>query len=391
MLINSTAEHYVLKHYLFVLKFSFGYLQSGASSQNLNTSGKMNSISSQINGVSKVSADPKYGAISTENVVYVESGNQLWNGSEEELPLIKNNSKQNYDVSKLTPLPAPVANAPNGSIGNQFNLLFKTNSSIGSNLNLGLSTKPMPRGGVELTPNDVTVSNEVDQHGYYHSNLGSDFQGMDKLRVSVKPKGIFDCCSHITAEVYVILFIYVINKTGQEIAASSIPILTLSLFSWDSESAGYYMGVLGAVVLPSTIAVGLMVKNMQDRDIAIRLSFVALIASIIAINNFLVPYSLVQFILGSAALFSSLNALEGIIMSLLSKLVSPELAKGTFNSGLLATEAGTFGRVVGDMTITLLGVSSEPTALLNSLYLPVTAGLLISIALLHYFYDDLTV
>lgn len=41
----------------------------------------------------------------------------------------------------------------------------------------------------------------------------------------------------------------------------------------------------------------------------------------------------VQYLLGSILLFAFLNAHEGVIMSLLSKLVSPELAKGTFNSG----------------------------------------------------------
>ena len=48
-------------------------------------------------------------------------------------------------------------------------------------------------------------------------------------------------------------------------------------------------------------------------------------------------YSPTQYVCGSVMIFVFLNALEGVIMSLLSKLVSPELARGTWNSGLLAT------------------------------------------------------
>ena len=47
----------------------------------------------------------------------------------------------------------------------------------------------------------------------------------------------------------------------------------------------------------------------------------------------IIPLSSLQYICGSILVFVFLNALEGVIMSLLSKLVSPELAKGTFNSG----------------------------------------------------------
>eukprot|EP00543_Licmophora_paradoxa_P004048 CAMPEP_0202450172 /NCGR_PEP_ID=MMETSP1360-20130828/8804_1 /ASSEMBLY_ACC=CAM_ASM_000848 /TAXON_ID=515479 /ORGANISM="Licmophora paradoxa, Strain CCMP2313" /LENGTH=83 /DNA_ID=CAMNT_0049068323 /DNA_START=266 /DNA_END=514 /DNA_ORIENTATION=+ len=43
-------------------------------------------------------------------------------------------------------------------------------------------------------------------------------------------------------------------------------------------------------------------------------------------------------------------------MSLLSKTIPPIWAKGTFNSGLLATEAGTLGRAVGDFVITGAGL-----------------------------------
>ena len=108
-----------------------------------------------------------------------------------------------------------------------------------------------------------------------------------------------------------------------------------------------------------------------------------------------------QYVLGASSLFALLNALEGVIMSLLSKVVSPELARGTFNSGLLATEAGTLGRVFGDCMLTYLserqsqsGAGTNGEALLgrgavNALFLPVAIGILVSILLVYRFYEQL--
>ena len=108
--------------------------------------------------------------------------------------------------------------------------------------------------------------------------------------------------------------------------------------------------------------------------------------------------------LGASSLFALLNALEGVIMSLLSKVVPAELAKGTFNSGLLATEAGTLGRVIGDCMLTYLAerqsASTSPSstlpndggggeAILNALFLPIAIGVLVSILLVYRFYEQL--
>ena len=112
--------------------------------------------------------------------------------------------------------------------------------------------------------------------------------------------------------------------------------------------------------------------------------------------------------LGASSLFALLNALEGVIMSLLSKLVSTELAKGTFNSGLLATEAGTLGRVFGDCMLTYLserhssssgggagtdsgGGGGDGIVVVNALFLPVAIGVLVSILLVYRFWDQFKV
>ena len=76
------------------------------------------------------------------------------------------------------------------------------------------------------------------------------------------------------------------------------------------------------------------------------------------------------------SLFGALIINPGVNLSLLSRVMSSRLAQGTFNGGLLSTEAGTVARVVADGTITMAGYLGEEK-LLNLTLLP---SLLICIA-----------
>lgn len=69
----------------------------------------------------------------------------------------------------------------------------------------------------------------------------------------------------------------------------------------------------------------------------------------------------------------------GVNLSLLSKVMSSRLARGTFNGGLLSTEAGTLARVVADVSITLAGYLGSQW-LLNATLLPTLVVGLVSIA-----------
>ena len=69
--------------------------------------------------------------------------------------------------------------------------------------------------------------------------------------------------------------------------------------------------------------------------------------------------------------------------------MSPELAKGTFNSGLLATEAGTLGRVFADMGITIIEVRSQSGSLVNNLYLPLLVSFGVSVLVVNRYFDSL--
>lgn len=59
----------------------------------------------------------------------------------------------------------------------------------------------------------------------------------------------------------------------------------------------------------------------------------------------------------------------GVNLSLLSRVMSSRLSRGTYNGGLLSTEAGTIARVIADGTITLAGFLGQSN-LLNVTLLP---------------------
>ncbi|CAI9775747.1 unnamed protein product [Fraxinus pennsylvanica] len=72
-------------------------------------------------------------------------------------------------------------------------------------------------------------------------------------------------------------------------------------------------------------------------------------------------------------MFVSAEVLEGVNLSLLSGVMASRLSRGTYNGGLLSTEAGTLARVVADGTIALAGYLGE-IKLLNATLLPSHLG-----------------
>jgi predicted MFS family arabinose efflux permease len=286
-----------------------------------------------------------YGAVPSHDVVCVELGDELWGPTDNDL-----NPEGNVSLEMTK-------NISSSQTTKQANLYPQEDHVLSSYLN----------------PNS---SRYMYQH--HHS------------RSSQKEKQS-SCWYHISTEVYIILFLTMVNKAGQEMSVSSMPFIMKNLFSWDTESIGYCMATIGAFVLPGNILVNQFGKDLEERKMLLVLMYLTMvgITIICQLHMFGLPYTVVRYLMGTMLVFTTLNALEGLIMSLLSKLISPELAKGTFNSGLLATEAGTFGRVMGDMAITMFGNVGEPTSLVNQLYFPLAAMVVVSIVLSLYHYKKL--
>ena len=78
----------------------------------------------------------------------------------------------------------------------------------------------------------------------------------------------------------------------------------------------------------------------------------------------------------------------GVNLSLLSRVMSSRLSRGTYNGGLLSTEAGTLARVIADATITAAGYLGTDL-LLNVTLLPPLVICIVSITATLYTYNTL--
>ncbi|CAM9396377.1 unnamed protein product [Chrysoparadoxa australica] len=163
---------------------------------------------------------------------------------------------------------------------------------------------------------------------------------------------------------------YFANKLLCELAVSASPVLSLYLFKWSVSRVGTLMAVLGLITLPVSILVGKLSFMFEDRAMMLFLGLCGALGCLIIINySGDTGYTQLQYVAGTAVIFVGLQAHEGVVMSMTSKLIPAHLARGTFNSGFLATEASTGARVVGDLAITFFGVGAT-TGLLNMLFIP---------------------
>ena len=116
-----------------------------------------------------------------------------------------------------------------------------------------------------------------------------------------------------------------------------------------------------------------------------------MLVSVLGIIDYLPnQYSVYQYILFGIGIFISTNSLEGVNMSLLSKTIPTSWAKGTFNSGFLATEAGTLARSVGDVLISTVAGMFGLDMLLNGLFAPMAVLCAISLIMVYFSYNQLT-
>lgn len=162
----------------------------------------------------------------------------------------------------------------------------------------------------------------------------------------VKPvHSLVTSCGNIP--VLISLMLLVLLKSVLEGISSSAPTVSMFYFGWGVHASGIYLAVLASFVLPTNFVVAFISRKYDDRELILG----ALGFMLVGILGFLVygdGYSETQFICFGLVAFVACNSLEGPTMGLLSKTIPKSLARGIFNAGLLATEAGTLGRVIGD-------------------------------------------
>ncbi|KAK7315157.1 hypothetical protein VNO77_33690 [Canavalia gladiata] len=173
----------------------------------------------------------------------------------------------------------------------------------------------------------------------------------------------------LTPSVKVQLLIYFMLKYVMEILLSESSVITTYYFNWSTSTVAVFLACLGLTVLPVNIVVGSYISNMfEDRQILLASEIMVCIGVLLSFH-IIIPYSEPQYICSGLLLFVSAEVLEGVNLSLLSRVMSSRLSRGTYNGGLLSTEAGTLARVVADATITLAGYVGQ-SRLLNVTLLP---------------------
>ncbi|KAF3340553.1 SPX domain-containing membrane protein [Carex littledalei] len=174
----------------------------------------------------------------------------------------------------------------------------------------------------------------------------------------------------LTPSVKAQLLIYFMLKYAMEILLSESSVVTTYYFNWSTSSVALFLAILGLTVLPVNAIVGSCITRLfEDRQILLASEILVLIGILLSFK-YTSDYSVPQYITSALITFVAAEVLEGRVnLSLLSRVMSSRLAQGTFNGGLLSTEAGTLARVVADATITLAGYLGQ-SLLLNVTLLP---------------------
>ncbi|XP_019413723.1 PREDICTED: SPX domain-containing membrane protein At4g22990-like isoform X2 [Lupinus angustifolius] len=192
----------------------------------------------------------------------------------------------------------------------------------------------------------------------------------------------------LTPSVKVQLLIYFMLKYVMEILLSESSVITTYYFNWTTSTVSIFLACLGLTVLPVNIVVGSYISNMfEDRQILLASELMVCIGVVLSFN-IIFPYSEPQYICSGLLLFVSAEVLEGVNLSLLSRVMSSRLSRGTYNGGLLSTEAGTIARVIADATITVAGYLGE-SRLLNVTLIPSLFIAISSILATCYTYNSL--
>ncbi|KAM3698585.1 hypothetical protein ACB098_06G199600 [Castanea mollissima] len=159
----------------------------------------------------------------------------------------------------------------------------------------------------------------------------------------------------LTPSVKVQLFVYFMLKYAMEIVLAESSVITGYYFIWPISRVAIFLACLGLTVLPVNIIVGKYITNIfEERQVLLASEIMVCIGILLSFHIFN-PYSVPQYVGSALITFVSAEVLEGVNLSLLSRCMSSRLSRGTYNGGLLSTEAGTLARVVADGTITLSG------------------------------------
>ncbi|CAM0952518.1 unnamed protein product [Alopecurus aequalis] len=226
-----------------------------------------------------------------------------------------------------------------------------------------------------LLMEDAHGGNDQEEHLLKHDTHADNDQE-EETPIPAAAPSVGEAYRLLTPSVKVQLLIYFMLKFSMEILLSESSVVTSYYFGWNTSTVAVFLATLGLTVLPINAVVGTYISNMfEDRQILVA-SEVVLLAGVLLSFNVVTRYTATQYVCSALLTFVSAEVLEGVNLSLLSQVMPARLSRGTWNGGLLSTEAGTLARVAADGTITLAGYLGRGM-LLNVTLLP---SLLICVA-----------
>ena len=174
------------------------------------------------------------------------------------------------------------------------------------------------------------------------------------------------------------LAVYFIVKMIADMLLASSSSLMEALFNKDKNWADAYIASLGLFMWPvNYLVTRLKSLQVEDRKQLESWQYVMLIGctSMIAFvakqwSPMISTHLVIYFITGTVVFVSS-NAIEAVVYPSLKRLMPDSLAEGTFNVGLLSTQAGMLGRAAGDFLVAAMSVDNQSGIMfLWKLYVP---------------------
>jgi len=229
------------------------------------------------------------------------------------------------------------------------------------------------------------------------NDLGEDENGESK-----DGSGYFECFKHLNHATLICMSLIFMKRISLENVVGSTSIVTKNRYGWSIKNVGLLHLVNGIIVIPVSALAGWLSQFREDRYLAVLFLSITLFGMVFLIDltDFVstetemyneghwLAVGPARYITGSIIAFSGIEACESFVASLMSKVVPSALAVGTFNSGLLETLVGTWGRAMADLIITTMALISL-RQLLNLLVIPASLLVVISIALIRVNYEEL--
>eukprot|EP01025_Chloroclados_australasicus_P040926 TRINITY_DN4309_c0_g1_i1.p1 TRINITY_DN4309_c0_g1~~TRINITY_DN4309_c0_g1_i1.p1 ORF type:complete len:888 (-),score=107.73 TRINITY_DN4309_c0_g1_i1:634-3165(-) len=155
-----------------------------------------------------------------------------------------------------------------------------------------------------------------------------------------------------------ILMLFMLKLAQQgTISSTAIFQTPLTYGAWKAAEVGLYLALVNLAVLPCNFLVAAISPHASDRLIMLISVLIAWVGCTVLLNipSVIWPLTFIRYLFGTILILIATLGLECVSMSLMSKKISPQMAMGTLNAGLLSTISGSLGRFLGNEGITLLG------------------------------------